>query len=257
MEDVELFIVIGGVLTLLFIIFIVSFLLVNQKRHFHYLKEKQQLKNNFEQTLLQTQLEIQEQTLQHISRELHDNISQVASLIKINLHTFPLDNRDKAIAKLETTKDLMRQLITDLKMLSVSLNSDRISQSGLANALAAETEKINKTGAFAAFFEMCGSPPTLDNEKAIILYRMAQELINNILKHSAAKQIHILLAATEKFVTLAISDDGVGFDIEAKRTAGGAGLLNLENRARLINAKLTMHSTPGNGSAVNIELPLN
>ena len=85
---------------------------------------------------------------------------------------------------------------------------------------------------------------------------MAQEVLNNMLKHSQAKQISILLRATQNFVTLAISDDGIGFDIEEKRKSGGAGLANLENRARLINANLVMQSTPGNGTAVTIELPL-
>ncbi len=96
----------------------------------------------------------------------------------------------------------------------------------------------------------------MDNDKAVILYRMAQEILNNTVKHSGAKQITVLLKASGNLFTLAFSDDGVGFDIEKKMNSGGAGLNNLQNRARLINAQLTMQSTPGNGTGVTIELPL-
>jgi len=235
--------------------YLVNFLFLHQKRKKKYIKETQQLQSQFSQTLLQTQLEIQEQTLQHISREIHDNLSHTASIIKINLNTLQLDDKGKAVEKVEYTKELTRQLIGDLKSLSVSLGSDRIDQLGLAKALEGEAERINKTGAFEASFALEGNNPGIHKDKAIILYRMAQEVLNNMLKHSQAKHIRILLSATENFITLAVSDDGVGFDLEEKKKSGGAGLLNLQNRARLINAKLTMQSTPGNGSAVRIELP--
>lgn len=218
--------------------------------------ERLRIQSQFAQTLLQSQLEIQEQTLKHIGHELHDNLGQVASLIKINLTTLQLDNIAKATEKIEDTRDLTRQLITDLKSLSVSLGADRIAQTGLAKALETEVERLNKTGQFTASLTQEGNIPAMDNDKAVILYRMAQEILNNIVKHSGAKQIAVLLNASENLFTLAFNDDGVGFDIEEKKYSGGAGLNNLQNRARLINAQLTMQSTSGNGTRVTIELPL-
>ena len=220
-------------------------------------KEKERIQSQFAQTLLQTQLEIQEQTLQHIGYELHDNLGQVASLIKINLNTLNLNDTAKAAEKIETTKDLTRQLIADLKSLSVSLGADRIAKTGLAKALETEVERLNKTGQFTASLIQEGNIPAMDNDKAVILYRMAQEILNNMVKHSGATQITVLLNASENLFTLAFNDDGVGFDIEEKmKSSGGAGLLNLHNRARLINAQLILQSTPGNGSSATIELPL-
>ena len=256
MKEVELFIVIGCVVTLLFIAFIVSFLLVNQKRHFNYLKEKQELKNVFQQTLLQSQIEIQEQTLQHISKELHDNFGHIASLIKINLFTLQLNDTEKALAKIEDTKDLTRQLIADIKSLSVSLGSDRIAQAGLAKAIETEVEHLNKTGEFTATYNLLGPMPDIDADKALILYRMAQEVLNNMVKHSKAKHINILLQVNENVFILAFSDDGIGFNAEEKATASGAGLRNLQSRALLINAHLHIESLPGNGTTITIGLPL-
>jgi len=243
-------------LLLLITSFVILFLFFYQKRYYTHKKEKEQLQSQFAQTLLQSQIEIQEQTLQHISRELHDNLGQVASLIKINLNTLQLSNPDKANDKIENTKELTRQLITDIKSLSVSLGSDRITQSGLVKAIETEVDRLNKTGEFDASFRQLGSLPEIDNDKAVILYRMSQEVLNNMVKHSGAKQIDISLITKDNLFILAFKDNGTGFNVEEKMNASGAGLRNLKNRALLINAKINIQSSPGAGSQVTIELPL-
>ena len=249
--------IVGFVIAFLLLgLFIILLSLLYSKKQTRNRKERERIQSQFAQTLLQSQLEIQEQTLQHISHELHDNLGQVASLIKINLNTIQLADTAKASEKIETTKDLTRQLIADLKSLSVSLGADRIAQTGLAKALETEVERLNKTGQFTASLTQEGNIPAIDNDKAVILYRMAQEILNNTVKHSGASQITVLLHASENLFTLAFSDDGIGFDIEEKKKSGGAGLQNLQNRARLINAQLTIRSTPGNGTSITIELPL-
>lgn len=229
--------------------------MIYKKKQQEHKVEKAQLQSQFSQTLLQSQLEIQDQTLQHISRELHDNLGQIASLIKINLNTLQINDTAKA-QKIEDTKELTRQLITDLKGLSVRLNSDRITQFGLVKTLQTETDRINKTDTFSASFEYAGADPTIAADKAIILYRMIQEILNNIFKHSQAKHIHIMLNANENSFILAFNDDGIGFNANDKLNSGGSGLLNLQNRAKLINAQLSIQSTPGNGSVVSIQMPL-
>ena len=235
---------------------IIMLVLVYQKRQVQYLSEKEQLKVQFEKELFQSQIEIQEQTLRHISRELHDNLGQVASLIKINLNTLQLADTEKASEKIEDTKHLTRQLIADIKALSVSMGSDRIVQTGLAKAIETEVERLNKTGEFTATYGLQGAMPAIDNDKAVILYRMAQEVLNNIIKHSKAKQINVLLQVSKNLFTLAFSDDGVGFNAAEKLNSSGAGLRNLTSRALLINAQLTIRSTAENGTNITIELPV-
>ena len=249
--------IIGFVIAFLLLgIFIILLSILYSKKQTRNRKERERIQSQFAQTLLQSQLEIQEQTLQHISHELHDNLGQVASLIKINLNTLNLDDTKKAAEKIETTKEITRQLIADLKSLSVSLGADRIARGGLAKAIETEIERLNKTGQFTASLTQEDNIPAIDNDKAVILYRMAQEILNNMVKHSGARQITVLLNASGNLFTLAFHDDGIGFDIEDKKNSGGAGLQNLQNRARLINAQLTIRSTPGNGTSVMIELPL-
>ncbi|MEP6583119.1 MAG: ATP-binding protein [Ginsengibacter sp.] len=256
--DQEIFytVIAGGAVMVMLVAIIIIAVIKYQNRIYKHRKEQAQLHVQFSQTLLQSQLEIQEQTFRHISSELHDNLGQVASLIKLNLFTIELDDPAKAQDKIESTKDLTRQLLSDIKSLSVGLSSDKIAKSGLPQALITEVERLNKTGQFIATFTQEGHFPLLDNDKAIILYRMVQEVLNNMIKHSRAKNINVLLNASESLISLAISDDGIGFSISEKINSGGAGLLNLQSRAALLKASLYVQSAPGNGSKTTIDLPI-
>ncbi len=218
-------------------------------------KENEEMKVQFSEQLLKSQLEIQEQTLQHVSRELHDNIGQVASLIKINLNTVKLENPAAALTKIDNSKELLRQLITDLKLLSSGLNGDKINKTGLMKALQNETDKINKTGEFNASFIQHDSVPPVNDEKSIIIYRMVQEVLNNAIKHSEAKQITINVYYQKNAFILSISDDGKGFNVEEKLADindTGNGLLNLQKRAKVINAAVVFTSQPGKGTETTI-----
>lgn len=255
-SEIALLIIAGTITLILLGIFIVMFILFYQKKHANYINEKQQLQAQFSQTLLQSQIEIQEQTRRHISRELHDNLGQIASIIKINLTTISLQHPEKAGQKIEDTKELTRQLIADIKALSISLNSDHIAKAGLITAIATEVERINKTEQFRATLINTASNIIIDNDKAIILFRMVQEVLNNIIKHSKAKEITVTANSTENLFILALSDNGTGFSIEEKLNSGGQGLQNLQQRAALIHAKFSIESVPGAGTHVTIEVPV-
>ncbi len=238
---------------MLLIFFIVITLAVRYRKR---KKENETLRVEFSEQLLKSQLEIQEQTLQYISRELHDNIGQVASLIKINLNTLQVSNTELLEPKINNTKELVKQLITDLKILSSRLNGDKMNKVGLLKALQNEADKINKTGVFTAKFEQQGYIPPINDEKAIIVYRMVQELLNNALKHSEAKEItiHANLDGNNRFI-LTISDNGKGFDVAGKLKDiydHGNGLLNLQKRAKVINGSIEFQSLPGRGSTTVI-----
>lgn len=168
----------------------------------------------------------------------------------------PVENPLVIEAKLNNTKELVKQLITDIKLLSTSLNGDKMNKVGLMRSLQNEADRINKTGAFVATFEQEGSIPAINNDKAIILYRMVQEVLNNALKHSGAKEISIRAGIDEsnRFI-LTIKDDGKGFDVEEKlkdNNDTGNGLLNLQQRAKVINSLVNFISAPGKGTTTII-----
>jgi signal transduction histidine kinase len=225
-----------------------------KKRSIHQ-AQMAKLQADFASTLLQSQLEIREQTLQHVGRELHDNLGHMASLIKINLTTLNLANPDTAAEKVEATKELTRQLLTDLKALSRSIGPDRISRLGLVKAIEQEVANINKTGEFRADYQTDGIIPSLPDDKLIILFRMIQEILQNMVRHSQAKNISLILIGTEKSLNLKLSDDGTGFNVEEKLQGEGAGLHNLINRAKLISAEFSIQSSLSKGTQITINLP--
>jgi signal transduction histidine kinase len=254
--DILISIIAGSLLFFLLCVFIVAFSALYARRKQQYKVESQKLRSEFAETLLRSQLEIKEQTLQNISYELHDNLGQIASIIKINLNTLRLEDIEKAEQKIEDTKELVRQLITDLKVLSVSLSSDRVAQLGILRCLEGEAERLNRIGQFETTLQHDGNVPALDVNTSTILFRMTQEILNNIVKHSGAKHITISLLASGNLLTLVCADDGVGFNKEEKIKSGGSGLINLHSRAKLIHARLTLLSAPQQGTKISIELPL-
>jgi len=253
--DIILAILVATIVLLILSSFGIIFTVIYKKKQHAYQNEKKLLQVRFQEELLKTQLEIKENTLKYIAYELHDNLGQIASLIKINLNTLSLNDEEKASRKVEDTKDLVRQLIYDLKSLSMSLNSDRVVQVGLVKSLETEVERLNKTGQVEATLVIEGTIPKLSDNISIFFFRMTQEIINNIVKHSKASQVNILFSATQNLVTFKCHDNGTGFDVAEKMQSGGSGLLILQNRARFINAQLNIQSSNEGGTTVSIQIP--
>jgi signal transduction histidine kinase len=239
--------------------FIVIFLLFHKHRHNKQLIETQNLKSQFEQTLLQSQLEIQEQTLQNISQEIHDNIGQVLSLTKLNLGTMDIDKPDQLQQKIEDSKKLVGKAIQDLRDLSKSLNTDYVSAMGLTEAINYELEMIRKSGAYTTTLQTEGPPVKLEAQKELIIFRIIQEIINNIIKHARANTILILLTYEPEIFSVTVNDNGTGFDLTPLNAGGnskfGLGLRNMHKRARLIGAQFSIASTLGAGTTVTLVLP--
>ncbi len=254
--DIILAIFVATTVLLILSSFGIIFTVIYKKKQHVYQNERKLLQIRFQEELLKTQLEIKEHTLKYIAYELHDNLGQIASLIKINLNTLSLTDEEKASRKIEDTKDLVRQLIYDLKSLSKSLNSDRVIQVGLVKSLETEVERLNKTGQVEATLVIEGAIPKLSNNITIIFFRMTQEIVNNIVKHSKATQVNILFSATQKLVIFKCHDNGTGFVLAEKIQSGGSGLLNLQNRAKLINAQLDIQSSSEGGTTVTIQIPI-
>jgi len=156
--------------------------------------------------------------------------------------------------QIDDIKDITRQLITDIKLLSVRLSSDNISRMGFVAALEMEEKQLNNTGIFFTSLKIEGDFPEMEDGRLVILYRIVQEVINNIVKHSLATEIDILLSCTQDTTLLRISDNGIGFDTNSPAGHGGAGLFNLQHRAKMLNANLDIKSEKGIGTIVTIKL---
>jgi signal transduction histidine kinase len=251
--------VIAGTITLVLVgALMVSFLFLYRSRHRRHLREKEQLRLTYERELMKAQLEIQEQTFRHISQEIHDNIGQMLSLTKLNLSTMDPAAPGSMEQKIRDSKKLVTQAIFDLRHLSHTLSTDTLAGQGLARAIEHELEMTRKSGDYETVFEMEGSPVSLDKQAELIVYRIVQETLNNIIKHAASEKIIIHLRYQADELTLSIIDDGKGFDCTplTNNSGFGLGIKNMYNRARLIGAGFQISSTIGEGTSVSLRLPI-
>jgi signal transduction histidine kinase len=248
----------GTILFLIFSCFLIVYIVIYRKKRIKHLQEVITMESQFKQTLLQTQLEIQEQTLKNISQEIHDNIGQALSLAKLNLNTMPQTNDEVLQQKIIDSKELVSKAITDLRDLSRSLDTDYVQEMGLQRAIEYELEMIKKTGIIETNMIVEGSLFRLEKQKELILFRIVQETFNNILKHSGAKKIELNIDYTPSSFTLVIRDDGKGIDLQPLNEASnnfGLGIRNMHSRAKLIGADFNMTSKIGEGTEVKIVLP--
>jgi signal transduction histidine kinase len=228
----------------------------NQKKQQALHKEQEKMQILFQQELLKTQLEIQEQTFLNISQEIHDNIGQILSLIKINIENMAVNMSNQQSEKLAETKSLIIKVISDIRNLSKILNADFINRIGLPAAIEQQLNLLRKTGQFEIQFGIHGEVTDYDAQSELVIFRIVQELLNNIIKHSEASIIVVSIHYQPEKLTIVVNDNGKGFDIFKAQSANNSlGLLNIKNRIKMVNGYINFDSQLQKGTTVLIELP--
>lgn len=252
-EDILITIVVASVFFVLIGSFLLLVVFVFLRRQRKNKQEKEEMRNRFEQTLLKTQLEIQEQAFTYISQEIHDNIGQILSLARLNLNTFGDYVTEE---KINQTDDLLGKAIKDLRDLSHNLQNNRIHSIGIIESIRQLLISLEKTGQFRTTFHTSDNFHILDANTDIILYRMIQEIINNIIKHASANSIDIEISNENNATSVRITDNGIGFDTTLINQAArpGIGLQNIINRAKMINTTVDVNSSPGNGTTITLHI---
>ena len=254
--DIVISIVVASCIFLMLVCFCIALILVYKKRKTQHQQEKTILSQEFQQALLQTQLEIQEQTLKTISEEIHDNVGQVLSLAKLNLNTVDSITDQQTQSKINSTKDLVSKAINDLRDLSRSLYGEKIGETGLQEAIANELKILQNTGQFETELHFTGEVYKSDPQKEMVLFRIVQEALHNAVKHAHATHLKVKMIYQPASFTLTIKDDGKGFSPEALESSQtGIGLKSMQNRAALIGAEFLLQSSEKNGTSITIELP--
>ncbi|WP_454804547.1 sensor histidine kinase [Mucilaginibacter phyllosphaerae] len=251
--DIKELVLIATCIFLLAPAFVVIYVSMYNKRKKRHIEEKALLELQFQQELLKAQVEIQEQTLNHISREIHDNVTQVLSFVKLNLAISAKATPQQAELKITESRNLVAQVINDLRDLSKSLSYDHIVQLGLVKTIEIEADRLNSSGIINITLAIGGNVRSLGEQRELVLFRIFQEALNNALKHSGAKQLKINLDYFDHLFNLTIQDNGVGFLTDTLPN-GGSGLKNIVNRAALIGAAAVINSAPGKGCCIQITI---
>jgi len=243
--------------SLIFIFLTISIVLVvfkyQRKRRLHKINILD-LKSEHENEILKAQIKVQEQTFQHIANEIHDNIGQKLSFAKLQLNVMQDFYNKHQQEIIQEIADVITESLSDLRNLGSSLSLDFIANNGFIKAVENEIEKLNKSGLYQFKLIVQGDSQFLDVNKELILFRIVQESLNNVVKHAQAKQILIKLHYTANNLLVGIEDDGIGFDV--KKKSNGSGLNNISKRAQSIGGFATINSSKLTGTTVQINIPI-
>jgi signal transduction histidine kinase len=254
--DIIIFLVVVSALIVGMVLFIILMLYLYRKKQTQFQMDLEKIKLDHEKTLMTTQLEIQEQTFQHISREIHDNISLSLTLVKLYLHTLDWNDKKISVEKVDSSIGLLTKSIAELSDISKGLNADIIIQQGLLKAIEEEVERIRQAGLFTISYDLTGTPVYMDNQKELIIFRIVQEAFNNIIKHAGAGFARLILHYNSEKLAITISDNGKGFDPELTWTDRRAGLKNMITRIKILKGNMYINSRPGNGTVLSFNIPL-
>jgi two-component system, NarL family, sensor kinase len=212
-------------------------------------------KNQF--NLMQSEIDMQEQTFQKISAEIHDNISLTLSLSKIYLHDLDFSDHADLQDKINLSVSLIRKAMDDLNNLSKSLNADGLQKFGLLKSVEVLVNDIARTQLFKIKLNVKGIPHPQPVYDELIVFRMIQETLNNIIRHANATEVIFWMDFEKSNLKIRISDNGEGFNVNEADRYEGTGLGNLKKRAQILNAALLIESLPTQGTTVKIIVPLN
>jgi two-component system NarL family sensor kinase len=254
MEEAFVIVIITGT-AILFLLacFIFAFMWLYQKRNFEHSRETDRMKELYTQEILKAELEVKEKTLNMVSLEIHDNIGQVLSVAKLNLKTITSTTADGHTHRLEEVSELISRAIQDLRSLTKTMNNDYITVKSLSELLRNEVNHIGLIGAFQIELFVNGVEVNINSQKQIIIYRLIQECLSNIIKHARCSNVRIVLDFRPSEVTVTVQDNGRGFDVTV--ASSGLGISNMRNRARLIGGDLSIESIKGVGTKMSLTLP--
>ena len=243
------------VLATIFFIVLIAVVITAVWRYYYRKRAHEKTLMEFDNTLLKSRLEIQEETFKSISRELHDNIGQILTLAKLHLNRLSLEDTELSRERLNGAIDMITQTIQSLRDVSKNLHADTISKNGLVPALETEIRIIEKLGILQPVFRVSGPPAHLDDNKSLIIFRIVQEALQNVTKHSKATMLEMKIEYSEAMMKLTIADNGTGFNWEENNDKG-SGLRNMTDRARIIGAQFDMQTAATSGTIITLIIPI-
>lgn len=241
------------VVILLLTTFTIVFFITYQKRKNKLLLEKYEAEKRFEDEIVKSKLEIQEQTLKNVGWELHDNIGQLLSVASMQLNILSKSIDNKSTMAVSDIKEVVASSLQEVRSLSKSLNSEVIQFSGLEESVKNELSRFERLQVIEPVFRLQGDGFDLDQKDTIILYRILQELFSNVIKHSKASKLEVTFDYSRESLKIIVKDNGVGFNMN--KINRGSGMFNLESRAKLINSDLNIESSINNGTIVTLIYP--
>jgi PAS domain S-box-containing protein len=206
--------------------------------------------------IMQAVVDTQEKERAEIGKELHDNVNQLLSTTKLNLELLKNKNEDWENVLSRSVKNI-NLAINEIRNISRSLVPSSIGDLGLVDAIGDLIENIKgTTGINIEFYPIGRVEDEISSQQKLMLFRIVQEQVNNVLKHSQAHNLIIELILINNRIELNISDDGKGFDLSKMKHRKGLGISNIISRAGLFGGKVSIVSAKGEGCKLSVQVPI-
>ncbi|HET7670511.1 MAG TPA: PAS domain-containing sensor histidine kinase [Burkholderiales bacterium] len=204
-------------------------------------------------------LEVQEEERGRLARDLHDDVGQALTALKIQLESLQRGCEPALRARIAEGVDTVQLTLERVRQLSLSLRPPQLDDLGLAAAVRSHLDRQSRLAGLAAHFEGDEAPNDVDPDTETACFRVAQEAITNVLRHARAQNLWVRLYSAGGRLALSVRDDGRGFDVDSvrARAAGGAslGLVGMEERIALAAGSLDINSAPGQGTVLVATFP--
>jgi signal transduction histidine kinase len=212
--------------------------------------------------LSQMRVQLQEESLRSLSRELHDGVGQVLTAIKMDLGMIERASTiDTQVlqGRVREAREQVTELLQEVRTMSQLLRPSMLDDFGLVPTLQWLVEKFTARTRIRVNLQTPPAETRLPPAIEVLLYRVTQEALTNIVKHAQAEHVDIVLEMRKDEVALTIADDGVGFDVERFRrtpAAGGVGLLGMRERVAYYRGRIDIRSRPQEGMRITLTIPI-
>ena len=206
---------------------------------------------------MRSMLEGQEKERTRIARDLHDGLGNLLSSLKVNFGSLQINLDDQNSKKIYgTASQMIDEACTEVRKIAHEMMPQSLKRLGLRRALEDMVQKMDAIHGFTAEFQVHGTEKTFDDTTNVMLFRIVQEAMNNIVKYAQATDVSVQITYSREWFDLTIEDDGVGFDLSAARNKKGMGLKSMAFRTEFIGGTLDLNSRPGVGTLVTINIPI-
>lgn len=251
-------IIIAAVLSLIILLCIVGVLFYRKKQVEQQAKLDLEIANQKE---IRTKaiLDAEEKERRRIAQDLHDGVGQLLSAAKLNLSNLEskitIETEEQKVA-MQNALTLVDDSVKEVRAVSHNMMPNTLIKLGLGSAVREFITKLGNAPTLKVDLEIVGLDTRLDNQVETVLYRVIQEIVNNIIKHAKASQISMQLIRHETELNIMIEDNGVGFDTNKLDTFDGIGLKGIQTRIEFLNGSVHFDSSIGRGTTVIIDIPL-
>lgn len=255
-------ILLSSTLILFFILILVFLLfsLIGRKIDWQFKLHKEELLTidaRFRNEIIKVKSDTEEAILTHIGRELHDNVCQ--SLVLANLYlqvavnNFDIDMK----SKIQQASDTIIHSLNEIKLLAKEFNSDIAMQMGLIESVKDLISRVEETNVLKVGFQVVGEPMHLNSTQELGIFRIIQESISNTVTHALASRANIEINYSDKLLSVVYHDNGKGYNTSLQVKRKLSGMINVQNRANMLNATLKTNTIFNAGSSFFLTIPIN